>query len=142
MVKPEREETIGRGHGLAIHRLVEQNLGGEEIDDFIAAHTFPIVEGRYTTFVYRGTADAVYLGHWIYGLPSSQKFHHLDGTDLWYLVMELPQASRIEYKLQRVHLGKMEWLLDPLNPRRASDPFGENSVCSTAGYEVSEWTQP
>jgi enterochelin esterase family protein len=36
----------------------------------------------------------------------------------------------------------MEWLLDPLNPRKASDPFGENSVASTEGYEVPEWTKP
>ncbi len=56
--------------------------------------------------------------------------------------MELPAASRIEYKLQKVHEGKMEWLLDPLNPRRASDPFGENSVSSTEGYELPEWTKP
>jgi enterochelin esterase family protein len=136
----EREEIVGGR--LAIHDLVDRKPRGPDVDVFLSKHSFPLREGRYTTFVYRGEADAVLLGHWIFGLPSSQEFHRIQGTDLWYLVMELPPASRIEYKLQRVHQGKTEWLLDPLNPRRASDPFGENSVSSTEGYEVPEWTKP
>jgi enterochelin esterase family protein len=127
---------------LRIDRLAEGRPGKEEIDEFIAANTFPLLEGPHATFVYRGQADAVYLGHWIYGLPSSQPFRRVEGTDLWYLVMELPPAARVEYKLQRVVNGNMEWMLDPLNPRRASDPFGENSVCATSGYEIPEWARP
>ncbi len=138
MVKRAREEIID--HKLVIHRLADSRPSRKDVDQFIASHSFPLVEGAYTTFVYRGDADAVYLGHWIFGLASSQEFHRVEGTDLWYLVMELPAASRVEYKLQRMLHGKMEWLLDPLNPRRASDPFGENSVCATVGYEVPEWT--
>jgi enterochelin esterase family protein len=136
----EREEIVGGR--LAIHDFVDRQPSRQEIDAFLKENSFPLREGRYTTFVYRGEADAVFLGHWIFGLPSSQEFHRVEGTDLWYLVMELPRASRIEYKLQRIHKGRMEWLLDPLNPRRASDPFGENSVSSTEGYEVPEWTNP
>ena len=127
---------------LAIHALIDKKPTREEIDQFIASHEFPLNEGSYTTFLYRGPAEAVYLGHWIFGLPSSQQFNHVPGTDLWYLILELPPESRIEYKLQRVHEGKVEWLLDPLNPHRAADPFGENSVCYTAGYNVPEWTLP
>jgi enterochelin esterase-like enzyme len=140
MVKRAREEIID--HKLAIHRLADSKPGTKAVDEFIGNHAFPLVEGAYTTFVYRGDADAIYLGHWIYGLASSQEFHRVEGTDLWYLVMELPPASRVEYKLQRMLHGKMEWLLDPLNPRKASDPFGENSVCATEGYVVPEWTLP
>ncbi len=136
----EREDIVGGR--LAIHALVERKPSRQNVDDFLQKNSFPLREGRYTTFVYRGEADAVFLGHWIFGLPSSQEFQRVLRTDLWFLVMELPPASRIEYKLQRIHKGKMEWLLDPLNPRRASDPFGENSVSSTEGYEVPEWTKP
>ncbi len=140
MVTRERDEIVERE--LAIHRVVDRKPSRKQIDEFIGSHEFPLNEGSYTTFVYRGPAEAVYLGHWIFGLPSSQLFKHVEGTDLWYLVMELPPDSRIEYKLQRAHHGKMEWLLDPLNPHRAADPFGENSVCHTAGYEHPEWAQP
>ncbi|HSF18235.1 MAG TPA: alpha/beta hydrolase-fold protein [Vicinamibacteria bacterium] len=140
MVKRAREQIVDRR--LAIHRLADQKPGKKEVDDFLAAHEFPLLEGPYTTFVYRGSAEAVFLGHWIYGLPSSQEFHRIEGTSLWYLVMELPAESRIEYKLQRLHEGKMEWLLDPLNPHKASDPFGDNSVCHTAGYRVPDWATP
>ena len=140
MVTREQEQIIERK--LAIHSVADKKPTRAEIDAFIEEHEFPLNEGSYTTFVYRGPAEAVYLGHWIFGLPSSQLFKHVEGTDLWYLVMELPPDSRIEYKLQRTHQGKMDWLLDPLNPNRASDPFGENSVCHTAGYEIPEWAQP
>jgi enterochelin esterase-like enzyme len=140
MLSRERDEIID--HKLAIHRLADERPNKRRLDEFLAEHSFPILEGPYTTFVYRGPADAVYLGHWIYGLPSSQEFKRIEATDLWYLVMELPPASRIEYKLQRMLHGKMEWLLDPLNDRKASDPFGENSVCSTEGYAVPEWARP
>jgi len=140
MVTPERHEIVERE--LAIHRVVDHRPSREQIDAFLAEHEFPLNEGSYTTFVYRGPAEAVYLGHWIFGLPSSQLFKHVEGTDLWYLVMELPPDSRIEYKLQRAHHGKIDWLLDPLNPHKASDPFGENSVCHTTGYEIPDWAQP
>lgn len=140
MVKRHREEIIDRK--LAIHRLADSRPGPKEIDAFIDGQEFPLLEGSYTTFVYRGPGEAVFLGHWIYGLASSQEFHRLGGTDLWYLIMELPAESRIEYKLQRMHHGKLEWLLDPLNLNKASDPFGDNSVCHTMGYEVPEWATP
>jgi enterochelin esterase family protein len=140
VVVRQREQIVDRK--LKIHHLADSRPDRKQIDEFVSAHEFPLREGPYTTFLYRGPGESVYLGHWIYGLPSSQVFHRIEGTDLFYLVMELPPASRIEYKFQRVLHGKMEWLLDPLNPNRASDPFGENSVCHTAGYEVPEWARP
>jgi hypothetical protein len=55
------------------------------------------------------------------------------GTDLWYLVQEIPVRSRVEYKLE-VHVGEEARLIrDPLNPELAHDPFGANSVCQ-GGY--------
>jgi enterochelin esterase family protein len=38
--------------------------------------------------------------------------------------------------------GHEEWILDPLNPARAGDPFGENSVCRTWGYARPDWSEP
>src|SRR5205085_3524512 len=90
-------------------------------------------------FVYRGGADKVRLRHFIYGLPSSRAMKHVAGTDLWYIIEELPPGSRIEYKLEVFHGGERQWILDPLNPHLARDPFGANSVCQTAGYETPEW---
>ena len=91
------------------------------------------------TFVFRGPADAVFLQHWIYGLPSAQPFQRIDGSDLWYLVQEIPPRSRVEYKLE-VQQGDLHRLIrDPLNPQLAHDPFGANSVCHGADYVEPEW---
>jgi enterochelin esterase family protein len=63
-------------------------------------------------------------------------------TDLWYLVLELPERSRIEYQLEIVRGGHGERINDPLNPRLAHSPVGSSSVCYARGYVVPEWTQP
>jgi enterochelin esterase family protein len=115
--------------------------GAAAIDAFVAANRFPIVEGTRVTFVYRGEADGVSLRHFIYGLPSSQPLERVNGTDLWYRVLELPEGSRVEYKLDLVQGGVRQWIMDPLNPLVAHDPFGANSVCQAAGYETPEWAR-
>jgi enterochelin esterase family protein len=128
---------------LALQRLLAEELPGpEEIDTFLADHTFPLIEGRSVTFVYRGVADEVNLRHWVFGLPSSQPLRRAGETDLWFLTLDLPERSRIEYKLERVLDGSHEWIMDPLNPRIARDPFGANSVCHTEGYETPDWALP
>jgi enterochelin esterase family protein len=128
---------------LAIQRLLERPaLERARIDDFLTSHSFPLVEGRKATFVFHGRADQVNLRHFIYGLPSVQPFRRADGTDLWYLTLEVPERSRIEYKIERVLGSEREWMMDPLNPRVARDPYGANSVCAGEGYEVPEWIQP
>jgi len=128
---------------LAIRELLDEphpSVG--RIDEFLSARQCPIVEGSTVTFVYRGAADSVHLQHWIYGLSSAQPFVRVDGTDLWYLVQEIPVRSRVEYKLE-VRQGDLVRLIrDPLNPDLAHDPFGSNSVCQGASYEEPEWVQP
>jgi enterochelin esterase family protein len=100
----------------------------------------PVVDPGGVTFIYRGEADAVNLRCWIHGLPASQAFERVDDTDLWVLRVELPESSRIEYKFEVVHDGQEEWILDPLNPLTAADPFGANSVAQGHGYQRPEWT--
>jgi enterochelin esterase family protein len=128
---------------LAIHRLAQKrSLDKEAVDGFLTEHNIPIVEGPSCTFVYRGDADSVRLRNWIYGLPSSPPFRRLSGTDLWYITLELPEGSRVEYKIEVTENGTTQLIEDPLNPLQAHDPFGANSVCHAAGYEIPEWTQP
>ena len=128
---------------LAIRRfLAAGDVSPAAVDRFLVDHRVPIVEGSTATFVFRGAADGVFLQHWIYGLPSAQSFVPVTGSDLWYLVQEIPVRSRVEYKLE-VRTGELTRLIrDPLNPEIAHDPFGANSVCQGAEYRLPEWTQP
>jgi len=112
------------------------------VDAFLAGREFPLVSGMVCTFVYRGDADHVQLRHWVCGLASTQAFTRIDGTDLWQLVLDLPDESRIEYKIEVFRGSFVESIEDPLNPNRAHDPFGANSVLYTRGYERPEWTLP
>ena len=113
---------------------------GDEINGFVETHSFPLVDEKDVTFVFRGHADAVYLRCWISGLDTAQPFQPLAGTDLWAATIDLPKCSRIEYKFEVVRNGHHELIVDPLNPVLAHDPFGANSVCQGFGYERPEWT--
>ncbi len=125
---------------LRIHELAASAPAAEDVDAFLEESEFPLREGPHTTFVYRGRANLVRLGHWLFGAPASRDMERIPGTDLWYLVMDLPPRSRVEYRFQRVLGVEADWILDPLNPHTAEDPFGEQSVCHAAGYERPDWT--
>jgi enterochelin esterase family protein len=126
-----------------LHQLEAQGpLNRARVDEFLSTHRFPLVEGSRCTFVWRGDADAVSLKHWIFGLPQMQTFRRLGGSDLWVLTLDLPPKSRMEYKLEVVARGDARWIEDPLNPMRARDPFGANSVVAGDGYVVPEWVNP
>ena len=136
---PARSEAPS-GHRLAIRELESRTpLDRAAVDAFLAEHSFPLVEGPSVTFVWHGEADAVHLRHWIYGLPATQAFHRIAASDLWYLIVELPSGSRVEYKLEIVRGPTRQWIADPLNGQLARDPFGANSVCQATGYEVPGW---
>lgn len=112
------------------------------VDAFLAAQPIPLVEGDRATFLYRGEAERVALTHWIFGLPSSQPFERLAGTDLWSFELEVPEGSRIEYKIEVTVGGETRWIQDPLNPLEARDPFGANSVLQAHGYRTPGWARP
>lgn len=116
--------------------------GPQALDAFLSTRTFPLVHGRTVTFAWRGDADQVLLRHWIHGLSSAQPFQRVAGSDLWALSMELPEGSRVEYKLELVRGGEHHLVQDPLNPSVAHDPFGANSVVHAAGYVVPDWSLP
>jgi enterochelin esterase family protein len=128
---------------LAITRLRERRPGDPAvIDRFLARHDVPIVEGARCTFLYRGEADEVHLVQRTFGLPDRIGLRRLYGTDLWYVVIELPEGSRIEYQLEVARGDRRERVNDPLNPRLAHSPLGSSSVCYARGYEVPDWTRP
>jgi enterochelin esterase family protein len=125
----------------ALEKLLQKSpLETADIDKFIGASVFPLVHGTEITFVYRGNAESVHLRCWISGLDTAQPLQELPETGLWVATIELPEGSRIEYKLEVVNGGQRELMLDPLNEVIAHDPFGANSVCQALGYRRPDWT--
>lgn len=119
-----------------------QDLDSATVDSFLEGRSVPLIDGDRLTFLWRGEAQSVRLMHWIYGLSSDVALQRIDGTDLWYLVVDLPRASRVEYKfLVETEQGR-QLLSDPLNSQLAHDPFGSNSVATSTGYEDPEWSRP
>jgi enterochelin esterase family protein len=63
----------------------------------------------------------------------------MQGSDIWFLIQEVPEGSRIEYKLMVVERGKRHSILDPLNPHKSENPTGSISVLHAKGYEYPDW---
>lgn len=127
--------------GNAIKQLESGPRDKGAVDAWFAKKSFPLVDGHFITFVWRGDAEAVHLKHWVFGLPSSQQLARVEHTDIWHLTLQLPPGSRVEYKLEVVRNGHGEWIQDPLNQNKARDPFGGNSVAHGTGYEIPTWIQ-
>ena len=128
------------GGKLAIDEFLASNPDGARAVAFLSGRKVPIVEGSIVTFLWLGHADGVSLRHWIYGLESATSLQRVPNTDLWYLKLDIPGGSRVEYKYELHRGGGSEWIEDPLNPNRARDPFGANSVLQAEGYEAPRWT--
>jgi enterochelin esterase family protein len=128
---------------LAINRLKERKpLDGAAVDRFLARHEVPIVEGARCTFLFRGEADEVHLVQRVIGLPDRIPLRRLRGTDLWYLVLELPEGSRVEYQIEVRRGDHHERFNDPLNPKVSHSPVGSSSVCFGSGYTTPDWVEP
>jgi enterochelin esterase-like enzyme len=127
---------------LAINRLRDRKPDGAAIDRFLARHEVPIVEESRCTFLWRGEADEVHLVQRIVGLPDRLSLRRLWGTDLWYLVLELPDRSRVNYQVEVRRGDHVERGNDPLNPKVSYSPVGTSSVCFAHGYLTPDWTKP
>ena len=112
------------------------------IGEFLGTNDFPLIEPGAATFAWRGQADSVGLLRFIASGAGRIPFERVPGTDLWLLRVDVEDAGRFEYKLVIGHPGGEEWVVDALNPARAEDPFGQNSVCRTCGYARPDWSEP
>ena len=126
----------------AIQKLIDSKPDAKKVDAFLEGKTIPIVEGSSVTFVWRGEANGVNLRHWIFGLESANALGRVPNTDLWYLMLDIPSNSRVEYKFEVHRADRSEWVEDPRNPNRARDPFGANSVLQGEGYIFPDWSLP
>ncbi len=127
---------------LAVNRLKDRKPDAAAVDRFLARHEVPIIEGGRCTFLWRGEADEVHLVQRIVGLPDRLPLRRVWGTDLWYVVLELPSGSRVNYQLEVRRGEHTEQINDPLNPKLSYSPVGDSSVCFASGYVTPDWTEP
>ncbi len=86
---------------------------------------------------YIGHADNVRLATWMPRFDLNHAFSREEGR--WTLELELPATARIEYRIEVERDGRWDSVLDPLNPRTATNPFGHNSVLTGAHYVEPKW---
>jgi enterochelin esterase family protein len=135
-------DHLGASHPALARLIADGPPSGEAVAAFLAEHEFPLVEPGAATFAFYGAAERVALLRFIHASAEPSQFRRVGGTDLWLLRLPVENGGRFEYKLAVTRHGRDEWIVDPLNPARAEDPFGQNSVCRTFGYARPEWSKP
>ncbi len=140
MSREAMREVVMLAQQLAASRSSAPDL----VESFVAQHQFPIVDDETAVFFLREpAAEQAFLVHWVFGLEGRQPLLRLLDTDALYLPVKLPHAARVEYKFEiRDREGHTALTHDPLNPHRAHDPFGSNSVCAMPGYQVPRFVRP
>jgi enterochelin esterase family protein len=122
--------------------LARSHPSPDEVAYFLDAHQFPLTAPGAAVFACQGDVDGIELVRWIHGGADRRPFSRVQGTDLWLLRLEVEDEGRFEYKLAIWKEGREHLIIDPYNPLRAQDPFGENSECRTWGYERPDWSKP
>jgi len=106
----------------------------------VSSQRVPLILRTQVVFFYKGQAQQVNwrgsFNNW--GVPG------LDGvrigqTDLWFAFLELPEASRAEYKIV---LNGKDWLVDPVNSNTTFNGMtGVNNVVALPGFTVTDESQ-
>jgi enterochelin esterase-like enzyme len=136
---PSHPVTSAMNPHLSAAISAEQRSPGA-LSAFVSDVTSPLAEPGILTFLWRGEACRVELLRWIHSGVDRQRFQSLPGTNLWTLRLPVEDGGRFEYKLNVISNDGEAWILDPMNPNRAGDPFGENSVAMTYGYTRPAWS--
>lgn len=138
----QKDSGLSEIHPMLASFLSSPETTPDALEEFVASLSSPLVDDGVATFFWIGDADRVDLLRWINGGIDRTPFAHMSGTRLWTLRLPVENNGRFEYKIALGNNGNEEWILDPLNSVKAGDPFGENSVCRTWGYERPEWSLP
>ena len=125
---------------LAINRLkATKPLDAGAVDTFLDGRETPVVEGAHCTFLWRGDADEAWVCQRIVGLPDRLPMRRIRGTDLWYVGLDLPEGSRVEYQIEIRRGEHYERFNDPRNSKLSHSPMGSSSLCFGLGYETPDW---
>ncbi len=104
------------------------------IDRFLAAQaSFPIIEGEWVHFLYRGPAQDLGIAGDMIGEREEEPMIRVPGTDLRYYSTRLSPNARVSYTFIR---DFEERITDPLNPRTFQDLTGEVSWVSMPGWQA------
>ncbi len=136
----QRKLAVNRLRNRLTRLAAEGRSPEDTLQRFMTGHDLPLVEGLRCTFAVRVEADAVFVRHRVNGLPEDLGMRRVPGTDLWFVVVEIPPDSRVEYQFELRRGDHWERFNDPANPRLARGPFGSSSVLHSLGYRPPEWT--
>lgn len=109
----------------------------EVYDTLLKAQKIPFVYEDTVLFLYYGDAEKVNWhgdhNRWSQEKSVPSEGIRIEGTDLWYLKVQLDRDARIDYK---VVLNGEEWILDPSSNFIQASGFGKNSELRMTDWQL------
>ena len=84
------------------------------VDEFINGKSMPLIEDDYVQFVIQGDFQDVAVASDLFGLRQERRMQKVDGTNLFYFGVKVPEATRASY----VYFADFKPIADPKNDRQ------------------------
>lgn len=102
----------------------------------------PLTEDSTALFLFRGDAESVSwngdFNSWSGDKRVDTQGSNIMGTDIWFLKMNFPPDSRLDYKIT---IDDENWILDPANPYQQWSGFGPNSELRMPNWKEESLTK-
>ena len=109
-----KDSTIAPGFAAFLADVKASDNKSETIDRYLNGKSFPIVEGAHVHFVLQGDYDDVAVASELFGIRQERTMQKVEGTDLFYFGVRLPQPTRASY----VYFANYQPMVDPRNDRQ------------------------
>ena len=119
--------------GAFVEKLAAADNKPELIDGFMAEHEkLPLIEGELVHFVFRGEVDDLGIAGNFFRDGQEHPMHRVGGTDFFFRTVELPKAAHFTYRFTEFD----QPMTDPVNPHKSGPEGREQSVLTTAGWQM------
>ena len=109
-----QESKVGPAFAEFLNRVNSATDKQSVVDEFVKGKTMPLIEGDFVQFVIQGDYQDVAVASELFGLRQERRMQKVEGTNLFYFGVEVPEATRASY----VYFADFEPMTDPNNDRQ------------------------
>ena len=84
------------------------------VEEYLKGKTMPLIEGDFVEFVIQGEYQDLAVASDLFGLRQERRMQKVDGTNLFYFGVKVPEATRASY----VYFADFKPIADPKNDRQ------------------------
>ena len=109
-----QESEVGPAFASFLKQVASAADKQSVIDEYLKDKTMPLIEGDFVQFLIQGDYKDVAVASDLFGLRQERRMQKVDGTNLFYFGVKVPEATRVSY----VYFADFKPIADPNNDRQ------------------------